>query len=616
MWVIGSVFLPALVAAGLSAGSAYGLRGVARRLGIVAAPRPDRWHSTSTPLLGGVAMWLAVVLALPWFIDSAPRIWIVVGPASILFLLGLFDDIWPVAPTTKLLGQLVAAAVVVMFGSVLHFTPFATVNLLLSFIWIVAITNAFNLLDNMDGLSAGVAFVACVFLLAPLLTTESVFVPFLAILAGATFGFLLFNRHPASIFMGDCGSLFIGFVLAVVTLEVRGHSSQLFSVVFVPVLVLLIPIADMMLVTIARLREGRPISQGGRDHSSHRLVVLGLSEDRAVALLVSLAAIGGVAAIILDRLPNALALTLLPVVLVPLGIGAIYLGDLKIRPVGEVRQADPTATPLWVNITSRRMLFEMLLDFLLFGFAYYLSYLIRFEQTLTGSNLSLFVFSLPIVAVTKVGAFWVLGVYRGIWRQASIRDVRTYVKGVALGSVGAILVLVGVFRFIGYSRTLFVIDLVLSILFVCGARLSFRLLDDYFRGHAQTGEPVLIYGAGQAGVLLAREIAVNRDLQWRVLGFIDDDPDKHGRQLLGFSVFDSASQLERILMSNPGATLIVSTVKLSAERCRRVDELCRRHRVRVKRFRIMFEDAAIPADSPLFPSEIFRVLPPPPGRDG
>ena len=176
-----------------------------------------------------------------------------------------------------------------------------TVDWMLTLIWIVGLTNAFNLLDNMDGLCAGIAVVAGVaFLATALPVTEGSLafhqVQYLAALIGALLGFLVYNTHPASIFMGDSGSLLIGMSLAGLTLTLGSTitgGQNVLSVIAVPMLVLLIPIFDTTLVTISRMVSGRPTSMGGRDHTSHRLVAIGLSERSAVTLLWLLAAASG-----------------------------------------------------------------------------------------------------------------------------------------------------------------------------------------------------------------------------------------------------------------------------------------------------------------------------------
>src|SRR5882757_5930892 len=244
------------------------VRAFARRIGAVAKPKADRWHTKPTAMMGGVAIVIAVI-----------------GPALALFLVGLTDDFFHIKPYQKLIGQLLGASAVVWFGLVLPWTPYSTVNMLITLFWLVGITNAVNMLDNMDGLAAGVSAIAAAFLALNFIANQQwLEAVMLATFAGALLGFLLYNHHPASIFMGDCGSMFVGFFLASSALlsgTGGGRSRSVVAVLAVPVLVLLVPIFDTAFVTLMRKKAGRSASQGGRDHTSHRLVALGLSEKRA-----------------------------------------------------------------------------------------------------------------------------------------------------------------------------------------------------------------------------------------------------------------------------------------------------------------------------------------------
>jgi UDP-GlcNAc:undecaprenyl-phosphate GlcNAc-1-phosphate transferase len=218
----------------------------------------------------------------------------VVMGGAVAFVVGLLDDVFGArfGPGWKLAGQVLATAVLLSAGvrtEVLVLSPF---NVALTLAWVVGITNAFNLLDNMDGLSAGVALVATLvlFLNAWLLNEYFIGLVLLAF-AGSLLGFLVFNRHPASIFLGDCGSLFIGFTLASLTLLERfvSRASSSYFPVLMPVLVLALPILDTATVVVIRLREHRPIYVGDSRHLSHRLVSLGMTPPLAVATIYVLA---------------------------------------------------------------------------------------------------------------------------------------------------------------------------------------------------------------------------------------------------------------------------------------------------------------------------------------
>ena len=287
---------------------------VARRFGVIDQPGPRKIHEKPTPRIGGIAVWAAftlVVLAgyfgapvlsrLPWvethfaapvaMLQEAYRVQAklvaMLAGGTLAFAVGLLDDVFgrrfPVV--AKFAGQVLAAVVLVVGGirtDVLHFD---VLNVALTLVWVVGITNAFNLLDNMDGLSAGVAFVASLVLLVNAWLLGEFFISLVLVaFMGSLLGFLVYNWHPASIFLGDCGSLFIGFTLAALTLLERyvSHASSTLFPVLMPVLVLALPILDTTTVTFIRVREGRPIYVGDSRHLSHRLVSLGMRPPLAV----------------------------------------------------------------------------------------------------------------------------------------------------------------------------------------------------------------------------------------------------------------------------------------------------------------------------------------------
>lgn len=280
------------------------VRAVARRGGVIAAPRSDRWHARPTAKAGGVAIFLAMLISLPLVQLGRPSL-ILVAPSIGLFVLGLIDDLRPIAPFHKLLGQTIAAAAVVYYGDPISITAWNSVNVLVTMLWIVGVTNAVNLLDNMDGLAAGVTAIAALFLAAVMREAgQRTDALLMVALAGALIGFLIYNRQPASIFMGDCGALFVGFLVACGALTAAKTSvlSRGMTVsVSVAALVLAVAIFDTALVIVLRTRAGYPVSQGGRDHASHRLVALGLSESRAVWLLWSVAIVGGVVGMLVEH---------------------------------------------------------------------------------------------------------------------------------------------------------------------------------------------------------------------------------------------------------------------------------------------------------------------------
>lgn len=272
-------------------------------LGLVASPRADRWHTRLTPNSGGIAIVLASLVAC---IGLHGRCRSIAICAVLMAVLGFVDDRVQLRPLTKLLGQALIAVLVASAG--LHFVLSHSVALDsgITVLWIIGISNALNLIDNMDGLSAGTAVIACapILLLAAWGQDASV-ITFVSALAGALVGFLIFNFHPARIFMGDCGSMFIGFSIACLSIAVSPTRNYfLLEGLWIPILIVLYPIFDILLVCTARRRAGRPITLGGRDHSSHRLVWLGFSQRSAVGLLWLGSVFGACAAIFAFRLPS------------------------------------------------------------------------------------------------------------------------------------------------------------------------------------------------------------------------------------------------------------------------------------------------------------------------
>jgi UDP-GlcNAc:undecaprenyl-phosphate GlcNAc-1-phosphate transferase len=303
-------------------------RTLAQRTGLVARPRRDRWHTRSTALLGGIAIQLAFLGGYLLFQPEPARTRPLVAIAGFAFASGLLDDVRPLRPSAKLATQLVAAAATVALGFRLPWTSSVLANDLLTVAWLVGITNAVNLLDNMDGLAAGIAVIACGFLAVTFQLNgqlEMALMP--TLLAGAVLGFLVFNAPPASIFMGDCGATFVGALLGrIALLSDYGRSRNLTAVLLAPVLILIIPILDTSLVTVTRKLAGRPVSVGGRDHASHRLVALGLSERWAVATLWLLAILSGTFALVVRFLADDALLVLLPAFAVVFGLFALWLG--------------------------------------------------------------------------------------------------------------------------------------------------------------------------------------------------------------------------------------------------------------------------------------------------
>ncbi len=277
------------------------LRRLATVTGFVDRPGAHKSHHRPTPYLGGVGLIAGVLTGMVTAHHLGMHVVVIALGAGVLGTVGLVDDYRTVHPGIRLMLQLAAAGVAVLLGLRVSVTGVVAVDALITLVWIVGVTNAFNLLDNMDGLSAGVAAAAALGILASAaLAGHDPAADAAGAIVGACMGFLLYNRRPASIFMGDTGSLFLGFVVAVLAIEVDSTVSAPASFL-IPMLVLGLPMLDTATVALARARRGRSVLRGGRDHLSHRLVALGIPPGRAVAILVGVQLAMGALAVLVGR---------------------------------------------------------------------------------------------------------------------------------------------------------------------------------------------------------------------------------------------------------------------------------------------------------------------------
>lgn len=280
-------------------------RKVAPKLGIMDHPNPRKVHAQPMPLLGGAAIVTASLLTFLLLPDrfEIQQLSSILFGAALMALMGFCDDRWGLRPILKLLGQIFATVVLIISGVRVTALPYDWLNILVTLVWVVGLTNSLNLLDNMDGLSSGVAAVcASVFVVMAAMSGQIYVGALAAALLGATLGFLVYNFNPASIFMGDTGSLFLGFMLAAIGIKLRFPDNVPFVTWMVPIVVMGMPIFDTTLVFISRLRRGQnPLTTPGKDHVSHRLVGLGLTTREAVMSHYLIGGMYGLVAILVTQ---------------------------------------------------------------------------------------------------------------------------------------------------------------------------------------------------------------------------------------------------------------------------------------------------------------------------
>ncbi len=592
---------------------------VARRIGFMAQPRDDRWHRHPTALLGGIALFLSFMLPNLYLEKITVPMSVLDLGATAMFLLGLIDDIYELIPQNKFIGQLIISGLMVAGGLKIRGLGHPYLSIIITLFWLVAITNAINILDNMDGLAAGITFiVACSFWVYGQMGNSSPLCQSAILLAGATAGFWIYNFNPAKIFMGDCGSLFLGSLLAglaVMGTWVTGISgdggymgvSNLVLILVVPIAVFIIPIFDVALVSFTRIQTGRPISRGGRDHTSHRMVLLGYSEKRTVLTLMAWAGTISATVLYLSRHSAQGLLVVLSIVAVISLFFGVFLTHLNgIVYGGRAGSSDNLArrSTLLSLLLNKKQIVQAIVDTVLISAAYLSAYLLRYGGTISPWNQVLIEKSLPLIIPIKLCCLWMFGLYRGQWRYVSIEDTWQIFKAVVVSSLIILGVLVYLYRFEGYSRALFVNDAILTSIMVGGIRFLMRLFKEYFNLQIERKNsiPILIVGAGDGGDLFLRELRRNMQHDYLPVGFIDDDPAKKNQTIHGVKVLGTRDDIPVIIKRYGIQRVFVSIMSAPDSQIEGIFEVCRKSGVRCDRVRPLLSIER-PAMRPVCPGE-------------
>ncbi len=545
--------VPFLVAFVLSAALVPLCRALSLRLGYLTVPTEVGHPPSRAKARFGGAVIPLTVFVCSLAINASLAVPVLIACGCILFLFGIASDMFAIKPSTKVVALTVIGCAFLFFDYRLHWAESVTLDSVLTLLWIVGVTSAFNLLDHMDGLCGGIALIAGITFLVSVLPVEFAgrLVPqvqYLAVVLGAIAGFLLYNISPAAVALGDSGSLFVGFNMAAMTLLISpGRGSDLLSIVAVPVLLMLIPILDATLVAISRVLA-RPAFVGTA-YTSHRLVAIGLPERTAVRVLWALAAVSGLIGVLADRSQSGIAGVLAAMFTIGLALLAAFLMRVQIHDDLDPNQPLGQITPLGTAGGYKRRLTEVLLDVLLVSVAYYGAYRLRFEGAQYTANLASFLKSFPIVLGAQVFALFAVGAYRGLWRYFSLIDGVVFAKGVAVGVIASQLIILYLYRFRDFSLSVFVVYGMLLFLLLVASRASFRSIREFVQRQRQVGRRLAIYGVGDAGSTTVRRLLNDSRSAYRIIGFIDDDVLKRDVRVYGYRVLGGYQQLVDLIMA-------------------------------------------------------------------
>ena len=544
--------------------------------------------------MGGIAIGLAAAVGALCLLfipaSDGPGVWAPVALAgAAMWALGLVDDRVQLSPLAKLVGSLITGAFLVFALARTGLGGLPLGGTLLVVVWFAGVCHAMNLLDNMDGLAAGVGLIAAAGLAVLEWTVLGpVLGGFLVALAGALLGFLYWNRHRARLFMGDCGSLFIGAVLAGASLvPVFATGETLARPSLTAVLILVMPLLDTSFVLVLRRLAGRPATRGGTDHVSHRLVSLGLSERSAVRVLYLIGLLGLAVAMGLTRGSQDVMLPTVALFAVSLMLLGVFLARVPAYNAQDFSAlAKSSYAPLIKDLTFRWHAGEVILDLILISACYYFAYWLRFPDDQLVHFLPFFGSSLPAVLGLKLASLYTSGLYRRSWQTFGLRDVSAVLRGVGMGSLLSVLVAAYVYRMQGFSRTVFVLDALLLTTAVVLTRGSFRAMSLAAAVKSKRSSRVVIYGAGSFGQLLVRELRVNPDWAMKPVAFIDDDPAKTGTWIDGVPVEGGLPDLDAVCKRHKAGTVVVSSRSIPVGREDQAREIAARSGRTLRRLRI------------------------------
>lgn len=613
-----------LVSTGISLVITPLIRLLAKKANICDIPSERKIHRKSMPLLGGVPIFISLnlTLLLGFILNNTyikelllSRWRLLLACQIIILTMGIYDDIKKIQPRIKFLFQISVGIILILFGFGIHTisNPFSgnvihlgLFSIPVTILWLVGITNALNLVDGLDGLAAGTSLIVCATIFAISYFNQNIGIGLVSlILAGSILGFLRYNFYPAKIFLGDSGSLLLGFLLAVLSIEGSSKGATLVAVL-APILALGLPIMDTLLSMIRRFsksidlvnyraKNGRlkaAISNGismfeaDKDHIHHRLLKLGFSHKKAVIVLYSICVGLCIVAFLTVAWANFNITLFLFAILVSvfIGIKSLNYRELKVLESGIL-------LPLFKFPIIDKKLFQAFFDLLVISFSYYLSFILVLRN-FGGLEKTLFIKTLPFVLALKIIIFYISGLYKSSWRYSSIHDIIKIIKALVLSSVCSIFVLVLIFGMKTFGGIIFfIMDFYLLLSFVAGYRVSFRILDSFYhRNSADNGKKILIYGAGNKGSTVLKEIRRNGSYFFSPVGFIDDDIDKKGKILHSYPIFGSIEDLERVVNKNEISEIIISTRKIGKEKMKKLKEFCKQKGITMRQFEFRLDE--------------------------
>ena len=599
---------------------------LAVKFGAIDEPNARKVHNHPVPRLGGVAIYASFFLSVELLLLFSPSYYsfspielqrgvMLMSSLILVLALGIFDDLRPLSARQKFVVQLLAGSLVYLAGfrisSITYpFGPglldLGVLDYPATLLWVVGIMNAFNLIDGLDGLASGVAAIASLtifsisFLLGDTLTAVIGL-----LLAGTVIGFLRYNFNPARIFLGDSGSLFLGFSLAV--LSIQGSTKGTTAIaILVPVLALGLPIMDTLLSMSRRLlrsllpqtsKSGSLLDRfdsiflADRGHIHHQLIARGLSHRNVVLLLYLVSCAFGIGAFAVTISNNVGASLIITSVAIATIIG---VRQLRYKEMAVLRNG--VLLPIYEWPFLNRTFFLGFLDMAFIVIAYGAALLLVYRGTLPIELREKLPTTLPLVCGINLVIFYFSGLYKGTFRQLGLGEVLKIVKAVALSviSIGILFAFLPEWWNI-FNISVFVLSFYFLLSMVAGSRISFHVLNYLFLRDGNAGKRVLIYGADASGMLTLQQILNSETLGLNPVGFLDDSPQLEGKRLNGYPIFGGHWKLQRLLKKARIDQVLIASERIKPEILKRLKETAARYGIPIKRSKMLMEDVPIEA---------------------
>ncbi len=609
----------------------------AHAIGALDQPNERKAHRQPMPRIGGVAVFASFFISLGFFLAFDPYLtfprWIVGTQGLLLMvslvmvvLLGVWDDLKTLRPSQKFVVQILLSSTVYFAGfrisGITHpFMPgllnLGVFDYLVTVLWIVGVTNAINLIDGLDGLASGVSAIAALTTVPiAILHGEPGTAVIALILAGAVLGFLRYNFNPAKIFLGDSGSLFLGFMLAVLSTQSSTKSTTAFSIL-VPILALGLPIMDTLLSMLRRLlrsflpnqtnstkgmRVLASLFRPDRGHIHHRLMDRGLSHRKAVlTLYVVSCSLGAIAFAV--TIANDVDTSL---VLLVVGI-ATLVGVRQLRYQEMAVLKNGLLLSFFELDLINRNLFHVFLDVAFIIVAYALAYIVTDIQHIMMPVGPELVLTIILTCAIQFGTFWSQGIYKGSIRQLGISDALNITRASLLG-VGLTGLILSFLRkpLLQPDLLTMVLDFYFLLSAMLVSRFSFRVLNHLFQRETSGTRRVLIYGADQHGVRVLETMLDQEFHDMTPAGFLDDHPELEGKSINGYPVFGGHWKVKQLAKKLRVEEIILSSDNVKPEALRRLVKKAHDLGVAVRRFNMRLEEVT-PVPSQPSPSPASAV---------